>query len=194
MSTNQTGSATTITRGSLDTVLNPRRSSSLNRGENIPGHFEPETVKTNAIEDITPTPTTETQSLRKIASGASLSALSPDVPVTTPTTPALTPALSSTTDDSDTEFQSAYSTSPRGSYGSFESSKLATYNDSDDSGSATDRTGEKHITEFTKLPTRERISSTATAILHTQPSPTASDVTVSPRARIPSVRRQETTT
>ncbi|KAL4069616.1 hypothetical protein V8B97DRAFT_597959 [Scleroderma yunnanense] len=190
-STNQTGSGTTITRASLETVSTPRRSPSLNHGENIPGHFEPETVEGSTSENMTLTPTMETHCLRKVASGASLSALSPDVPVTTPTTPALTPAMSSTTDDSDTEFQSAYSTSPRDSYGSFESSKHATYNDSDDSGNATDRTGERHITEFTKLPTRERLSSTATAILQAQPSPTTSDVTVSPRARIPSMRRQE---
>ncbi|KAJ3575632.1 hypothetical protein NP233_g967 [Leucocoprinus birnbaumii] len=35
----------------------------------------------------------------------------------TPTTPSLTPGASATTDDSDTDFQSAYSTSPRDSYG-----------------------------------------------------------------------------
>lgn len=194
-STNQTGSATTITRGSLDAVSTPRRSPSLNLGETIPRDLEPEAVetRTSATEDTTSTPTTETRPLRKIASGASLSALSPEVSVTAPPTPALTPAVSSTTDDSDTEFQSAYSTSPRDSYGSFESNKLATYNDSDDSGNATDRTGERHVTEFTKLP-RERLSSAVTAILQAQPSPTASDVTVSPRARLPSMRRQETTT
>ncbi|KAF5355625.1 hypothetical protein D9756_003768 [Leucocoprinus leucothites] len=35
----------------------------------------------------------------------------------TPTTPSLTPGASATTDESDTDFQSAYSTSPRDSYG-----------------------------------------------------------------------------
>ncbi|KAG6336570.1 hypothetical protein ID866_2508 [Astraeus odoratus] len=188
-STNQTGSGATITRCSLDTVSTPR-SPSLNN-ENIPGHFEPDTVESSTSEDVTPTPTAETQSLHKTASGASLGALSPEVSAATPTTPALTPALTSTTDDSDTEFQSAYSTSPRDSYGSFESKKQVVYNDSDDSGNATDRTGEEHVTEFTKLPTRERLSSTVTAILHTQPSPTASDATLSPRSRVPSMRRQE---
>lgn len=189
-STSHTGSAATVTRGSLDIASTPRRSPSLNR-ENPPGHLEPEATGSVATED-TMTPTTETPPVRKVASGASLSALSPAVPTTTPTTPALTPGLSSTTDDSDTDFQSAYSTSPRDSYGSFDSNPAA-HNESDDSGNATDRTGEKHVTEFTKLPMRERLSSTATAILQFQPSPTSSDVTVSPRARVPSARRQDTT-
>ncbi|KAI6047633.1 DENN domain-containing protein [Pisolithus marmoratus] len=189
-STSHTGSATTVTRGSVDIASTPRRSPSLNR-ENPPGHIEPEATGSVATED-TMTPTTETPSMRKVTSGASLSALSPEAPTTTPTTPALTPALSSTTDDSDTDFQSAYSTSPRDSYGSFDSNQ-AVHNESDDSGNATDRTGERHVTEFTKLPMRERLSSTATAILQVQPSPTSSDVTVAPRARVLSARRQETT-
>lgn len=189
-STSHTGSAATVTRGSLDIASTPRRSPSLNR-ENPPGHLEPEATGSVATED-TMTPTKETPPVRKVASGASLSALSPEAPTTTPTTPALTPGLSSTTDDSDTDFQSAYSTSPRDSYGSFDSSRAA-QNESDDSGNATDRTGEKHVTEFTKLPTRERLSSTATAILQLQPSPTSSDVTVASRARVPSARRQDTT-
>lgn len=45
---------------------------------------------------------------------------SPDFSVSqqleTPTTPGLTPATSGTADESDTDFQSAYSTSPRNSY------------------------------------------------------------------------------
>lgn len=41
-----------------------------------------------------------------------------------PTTPALTPGASATTDESDTDFQSAYSTSPRDSYGNFDHDAL----------------------------------------------------------------------
>ncbi|KAI6133068.1 AEX-3 domain-containing protein [Pisolithus croceorrhizus] len=95
-STSQTGSAATVTRGSLDIASTPRRSPSLNR-ENPPGHPEPEATGSVATED-TMTPTTETPPVRKVASGASLSALSPEAPTTTPPTPALTPGLSSTTD------------------------------------------------------------------------------------------------
>jgi EEF1A N-terminal glycine/lysine methyltransferase len=46
------------------------------------------------------------QSLRRIASGASLSAHSPSTAMT-PTIPAVTPAIGTITDDSDTDFQSA---------------------------------------------------------------------------------------
>ncbi|KZV77646.1 hypothetical protein PENSPDRAFT_679188 [Peniophora sp. CONT] len=63
--------------------------------------------------------------LRRIASDASVGAMSPLDPsfahnaqaqVETPTTPALTPTFTGTTDESDTDFQSAYSASPRESY------------------------------------------------------------------------------
>ncbi|KAK0465029.1 DENN domain-containing protein [Desarmillaria tabescens] len=63
--------------------------------------------------------TPEPVPIRKISSGASLSATRPSQ--ATPTTPGLTPVVAGATDDSDTDFQSAYSASPRGSYGSFES-------------------------------------------------------------------------
>jgi len=55
-----------------------------------------------------------------------------------------------TTDDSDTDFQSAYSTSPRGSYGSFEAGQ----------GQDEDDAGKQSISKIA----RERVSSTATAI------------------------------
>lgn len=42
----------------------------------------------------------------------------------TPTTPALTPGASAATDESDTDFQSAYSASPRDSYGNFDHDTL----------------------------------------------------------------------
>ncbi|KAF9229287.1 hypothetical protein BS17DRAFT_771267 [Gyrodon lividus] len=177
-STSQTGTGT-ITRRSLDTVSSsaatPRRSSTPQREEKIPGKLESETESTGNLM----TPTTETldtekrQSLRTLASGPSLIAPSPEVPTTAPTTPALTPAMTVATDDSDTEFQSAYSTSPRDSYGSFESNRKAADRDSGDSGTSTDRNVEqRHVTEYTKMPipVRERLSSTATAILQMQPT------------------------
>ncbi|KAK0456595.1 DENN domain-containing protein [Armillaria borealis] len=65
--------------------------------------------------------TPEPVPIRKISSGASLSATRPSQ--ATPTTPGLTPVVAGATDDSDTDFQSAYSASPRGSYGSLESTR-----------------------------------------------------------------------
>ncbi|KAK0506225.1 DENN domain-containing protein [Armillaria luteobubalina] len=65
--------------------------------------------------------TSEPVPIRKISSGASLSATRPSQ--ATPTTPGLTPVAAGATDDSDTDFQSAYSASPRGSYGSLESTR-----------------------------------------------------------------------
>jgi hypothetical protein len=102
------------------------------------------------------------QPLRKIASGASLSALSPSE-TATPSTPALSPAIGSITDDSDTEFQSAYSTSPRDSYVSFDGRQTPLYHDSDDSIEFT-VDGKQVASQPTKAPVRERVSSTATAI------------------------------
>ncbi|KAH7883590.1 DENN domain-containing protein [Phlebopus sp. FC_14] len=181
-STDQTGSGT-ITRRSVDTVLSsatPQRSPTPQREYQASGHYE--AVTENNAGDTTPL--TESRPLRKVDSGASLSALSPDAPTTTPTTPALTPAMTATTDDSDTDFQSAYSTSPRNSYGSFESRKLkkATCSDSD-SGTSTDQhVEERHVAQYTKTPvSRERLSSMASAILQPQPSPTLSDDTVAPK-------------
>jgi hypothetical protein len=63
------------------------------------------------------------QSLCKIASGASLSALSP-CETATPSTPALTPGISFIADDLDTNFQSAYSTSPQDTYISFDGRQI----------------------------------------------------------------------
>lgn len=60
---------------------------------------------------ITPEPTI----VRKIASGASLSAMRPSSP---PRQVVKAPASLHATDESDTDFQSAYSASPRDSYGS----------------------------------------------------------------------------
>ena len=91
------------------------------------------------------------------------------------------------TDDSDTDFQSAYSASPRGSYGSFESNQGHEYADDDGQTVAiesdpTDDFGKHSVPSFSKS-RRERVSSASTAIAiiphdHAEPSPTLSEDTV----------------
>ena len=83
----------------------------------------------------------------------------------TPTTPSLSIGTSVTTDDEDTDFQSAYSTSPRGSYGSL--GEVKTHNSSD-SEQGTPTASEKfpiEAIEALRSPEpkgRERGSSTST--------------------------------
>jgi len=123
--------------------------------------------------------------LRRISSGASLSATRPASPsdVTT-TTPALTPGVSATTDDEETDFQSAYSASPRESY--VESGQDQVYNEDEDTPLASVGEKKKANVGRHKLPNlsnvkRERVSSTATATVRhhqPQPSPTFSEDTV----------------
>lgn len=197
-STNHTGTGT-ITGHSVDTATSatprhsstPVHSSTVLQEDKIPGHLESETDGTDPL-----TPTADThhasvrESVRKVSSGASLTALSPSAPTTAPTTPALTSAMTAT-DESDTEFQSACSTSPRDSYGSFEG-KQAVQHDSDDSGTSTDQdynTEKRHVTEYTDLPVRARLASTATAAPQT--SPTLSDVTAAPNGRGFTVRSRQ---
>ncbi|VDB84478.1 unnamed protein product [Peniophora sp. CBMAI 1063] len=76
---------------------------------------------------VEPQPEKHLAPLRRIASDASVGAMSPidpafaaNVQAETPTTPALTPTFTGTTDESDTDFQSAYSASPRQSYAGHE--------------------------------------------------------------------------
>jgi hypothetical protein len=158
----------TITRRSVDTISSsatPRRAASPRADQRTP-QAEPQ-VESSADEG---TVADSNQPLRKIASGASLSALSPSEPAT-PSTPALTPAIGFITDDSDTEFQSAYSTSPRDSYVSFDGRQTPLYHDSDDSVEFTDQSrdyGKQVASQLTKAPVRERVSSTATAIFQTR--------------------------
>lgn len=111
------------------------------------------------------------------AESSSIAASLVDRPrTTTPVTPALTPALTGTTDDSDTDFQSAYSAtpSPRESLrGNFDYDRTG--------GSDTLHAVEKqHIPGSFEAPkpgiVRERVSSIMTAI--PQSSPTFSDDTV----------------
>lgn len=100
------------------------------------------------------------RSIHKISSN--VSALRHDSPTNTasPITPSLTTGTSvATTDDEDTDFQSAYSTSPRGSYGSFEN--FPAMNEVDESDVATPTTiAKEYVDDFGS---RERASSTATA-------------------------------
>ncbi|CAL1695803.1 unnamed protein product [Somion occarium] len=103
--------------------------------------------------------------LRKIPSLVSLNGTSPISPSdATANIPSLTTAASATTDDEDTDFQSAYSTSPRGSYGSFENFAVKSYDTSDsDVGTPTTTGGEDHLGDFSGRRSRDRASSTGTA-------------------------------
>lgn len=107
---------------------------------------------------------TDIHELRTIPSVASLTALRPDSPsVASPITPSLTTTTSIATDDEDTDFQSAYSTSPRGSYHSFENFAAKKFDSSEsDSGTPTSADTRKgHLDDGRN--SRERASSTATA-------------------------------
>jgi len=179
-SSTQTG---TITRRSVDTIssVTPRRAPSPQPEQKIPEHSGSQ-VESSADEG---TVSGSEQPLRKIASGASLTALSPSEP-TTPSIPTVVPATGSITEDSDTDFQSAYSTSPRDSYVSFDGRQTPHFHDSDDSAESSGfgRDYGKHITpQLMKPPVRERVSSTATAI-QTKTSLTPSDDTVVLKERI----------
>jgi EEF1A N-terminal glycine/lysine methyltransferase len=100
--------------------------------------------------------------LRKIPSDASLTALSPTSPSTivTPITPSLTTSASVTTDDEEGDYQSAYSTSPRASYGSLDHYGVHTDPDDRDLGTPTTLSKGYHI-DFEQT-YRERASSTST--------------------------------
>ncbi|KZT30581.1 hypothetical protein NEOLEDRAFT_1053137 [Neolentinus lepideus HHB14362 ss-1] len=124
----------------------------------------------------------ELPKLRKISSGASLSAMTPASPsAKTPSTPALTPGVG-TTDESDTDFQSAYSASPRGSYvGAY--GHVASEDDSEPTEH--DHTADFGVGPMSDLPKakvyrpRRRVSSSATATISTdQPSPTLTEATI----------------
>ncbi|KAF8922558.1 AEX-3 domain-containing protein [Mucidula mucida] len=111
--------------------------------------------------------TPEPVAVRKIASGASLSAMRPvPTPQQTPSTPGLTPVTASATDDSDTDFQSAYSASPRGSYGSFDSNHGPQIRDASDQEKVLHELPDdfgKPAAPFTRMG-RERGSSASTVV------------------------------
>lgn len=105
--------------------------------------------------------------MRRIPSSASINAISPTA--RTPTTPSLTPGASAVTDDEETDFQSAYSTSPRGSNGSLDRFAVKAY-DPDEQHTPTSITAgaADHLDEFgpqrdAAFKGRERNFSTSTA-------------------------------
>jgi nicotinamide N-methyltransferase len=127
--------------------------------------------------------------MRRIPSGVSLTATRPassPIPPSemAPTTPSLTPGVSTTTDDEETDFQSAYSASPRESYGEFDE-KNGNYEEPEDETVSLEKDhksnfGQHSVSALSKLQ-RERVSSTATAVQRhhqAQPSPTLSEDTV----------------
>ncbi|KAH9849744.1 AEX-3 domain-containing protein [Lenzites betulinus] len=119
--------------------------------------------------------------LRKIPSIASITAASPAA--VTPTTPALTAGASAATDDEDTDFQSAYSTSPRGSYGSLEHYATKGFEDGGAEQVTPTRLTGTHLDEFgvhqdLALKGRERNFSTSTATAKTRLKTRASEDTV----------------
>lgn len=109
-----------------------------------------------------------------------------------PSTPALTPGISTTTDDSDTDFQSAYSDSPRASYGGFDGAKARSSSTEAFDGESPKRprmtenepgAPVEQIQDELSVPSaRERASSTATTILLERPS-SYNEETVVPRNR-----------
>ncbi|KAF5390328.1 hypothetical protein D9757_002945 [Collybiopsis confluens] len=112
----------------------------------------------------------ERVAVRKIASGASLSATRPISPsaVVTPSTPALSPGPHGTTDESDSDFQSAYSVSPRASYQEHDEPS-----DSEAEEPSVPRSG--FADDFGKYPTTANLKASAA----TPNSPTLSEGTVS---------------
>jgi EEF1A N-terminal glycine/lysine methyltransferase len=142
----------------------------------------------HARADLPPSPlpptTTTTATASRISSKknnddaeSSITSASLDRPRTaTPVTPALTPALTGTTDDSDTDFQSAYSATPS------PRESLSSNFDYDRAGGGSDtlHVVEKQLPGSFEAPkagiVRERVSSIMTAL--PQSSPTFSDDTV----------------
>lgn len=101
--------------------------------------------------------------LRKLPSNVSLSALRPVSPSGSniPVTPSLTTGASVTTDDEETDFQSAYSTSPRASYGNFDNYVIRPGESNSEQGTPT-YIAKEYLDDISPS-NRERASSTATA-------------------------------
>ncbi|KAJ4486134.1 DENN domain-containing protein [Lentinula aciculospora] len=173
-SSTQTSRSATTAQDEDDTIPTPPVST--NR--------KPLSVKTSGTSTPThrATSSREQSSVRKIASGASLSATRPlSLSQITPSTPALSPGLHGTTDESDTDFQSAYSVSPRGSYHEYDQHSV-----SDEERPGITERGlpvefGKHPSPVFVKPRRERFSSTSTATAtgNDLPSPTHSEATIS---------------
>ncbi|KAJ3879902.1 DENN domain-containing protein [Lentinula edodes] len=172
-SSTQTSHSTTTTQADDDGIPTPP--ASITR--------KPLSVKTSGTSTPTHLATSnrEQASVRKIASGASLSATRPLSPIqVTPSTPALSPGLPGTTDESDTDFQSAYSVSPRGSYHEYDQHSISEEEQHVMSASGLPVEFGKHAPVFMK-PHRDRFSSTSTATAtgNDLPSPTHSEATIS---------------
>ncbi|KAI0003680.1 hypothetical protein BJV74DRAFT_881520 [Russula compacta] len=159
---------------STKTAISRQDSIDTTRGEISPKVEEartPTRVETfNKESDAAgPSPKITTTGSNDAPVSSSVAADQADTP--TPVTPALTPALTGTTDDSDTDFQSAYSTSPsprESLRGNFDDHK---------GGSDTFHAEEKQIPgAFEAGVVRKRVSSAVTAVA--QPSPTFSDDTM----------------
>ncbi|KAK7058963.1 hypothetical protein VNI00_001587 [Paramarasmius palmivorus] len=118
--------------------------------------------------------------VRKIASGASLSATRPISPPPLPdVSPRHLAAAPGTTDESDNDFQSAYSESPRGSYGDFGDNHSQGDHDVASGAMINDLPDEFGTNGFHKH-RRDRVSdasSGTTVLSHVQPSPTFSEDT-----------------
>lgn len=158
-----TSSRTAISRGdSTDTAPGENRSSKHEEARTPTRPDLPITTSGSKYDDAL-----ASEAAAAAAAEAAAAAAVDRPRTTTPVTPALTPALTGTTDDSDTDFQSAYSAtpSPRESLrGNFE-------------GSDTLHAMEKPIPgSFEAGIVRERVSSVVTAVPQT--SPTFSDDTV----------------
>ncbi|KAI0073132.1 hypothetical protein K474DRAFT_1692777 [Panus rudis PR-1116 ss-1] len=114
--------------------------------------FPASPVKSSSEDSQAEEHTLKLPGLRKIPSNVSIGATRPTSPsVNTPVTPSLTTGAA-TTDDEDTDFQSAYSTSPRESQGSFENFAVKNHDEVDSESSTPTRAAaavqEDHLGEF----------------------------------------------
>ena len=125
-------------------TMSARRGSS---GEEIDETMEPVSSPEQHQAELSDQDNTMKQPLRRMPSDVSISALrqdhasatSPASTAMSPITPSLTTGTSvATTDDEETDFQSAYSTSPRGSYASFENFAVMTEGEDSDVDRALD--------------------------------------------------------
>ncbi|KAF8642379.1 hypothetical protein AX16_009647 [Volvariella volvacea WC 439] len=192
-SSSQTGHRTPVAaeEASSPTVKHSTSSSHLSppseSGSKTPtrGSFSDNSRDETSTQDSVSQPT-----LRRAPSGDSLyskRAMSPTQ--LTPSTPSLTGGATGLTDDSDTDFQSAYSTSPRDSYASFDNHRALTLSVDDPQGIIElDDNGYGELEKASALTPqigRERALSTATAIntRDVEPSPTYSEDTIVARSR-----------
>ncbi|TFY80724.1 hypothetical protein EWM64_g3288, partial [Hericium alpestre] len=180
-STDQTPRMPAVAQFAHD-IASPRTSTSGATTPTAPGEIPDEHISEKEKMPHNP------QALRKIPSSVSLSATRPTSP--SAQTPALTPAMTGTTDDSDTDFQSAYSMtpSPRESYGSFNDRRSVGGSDGSSDLEEFSKRVVGHFADGTAprafIKNRERVGSIATTVgSDAQPSPTLSEDTVVSHAR-----------